>query len=186
MTIPILPSFSIETDLIHLRLEATQGAPQVRIKDKDVTVFYPSTLDFKTARGQQSALFFVTESLRRYAKRTLVPLLRQLAIDKGVPVQRITIKDIKTRWGSCSSLGNINLSLWLLLFPSKYILYVMCHELAHFAEMNHSPAFWQRVDALLGQGQGMAKQLDKEMTQVHRQLVASWRTIYQTEGLPRI
>lgn len=186
MTVPITSTFSISTDFLQLHIAPTAEKPRVTLKDKAMTIFYPQTLDFKTAEGQRMAHFFVAESLRRYAKRTLVPILRQLATDHSLPLQRITIKDVKTRWGSCSSLGNINLSLWLLLFPSKYILYTMHHELAHLSEMNHSPAFWQRVDALMGQGAGMAKRLDKEMTLLHKELVKTWRNIYRTEGIPLV
>ena len=61
---------------------------------------------------------------------------------------RITIKDIRSRWGSCSSLGNINLSLWLMLLPGEFSDYVIKHELAHLDEMNHGPRFWARLDAM--------------------------------------
>lgn len=58
---------------------------------------------------------------------------------------RVTLRDQKTRWGSCSSKGNLNFNWRLLLMPETIMEYVVVHELAHRREMNHSPRFWQIV-----------------------------------------
>lgn len=63
----------------------------------------------------------------------------------GVTYQRITIRDQKTRWGSCSSKGNLNFNWRLLLAPVPVLDYVIVHELAHRREMNHSKRFWDIV-----------------------------------------
>ena len=72
-----------------------------------------------------------------------------------------------TRWGSCSGLGNINLSLWLMLAPTHLVDYVIKHELAHLNEMNHGPRFWKELDAMT---EGQAKMLAREIRQFTRQL----------------
>lgn len=67
----------------------------------------------------------------------------------GVSYNRISIRTQKTRWGSCSSKGNLNFNALLMLTSKDVIDYVVVHELSHRIEMNHSPRFWSIVENVL-------------------------------------
>lgn len=64
----------------------------------------------------------------------------------GVRAKRITMRDQKSRWGSCSSSGQLSFSWRLILAPPFVLDYVAAHEVAHLAEMNHGPRFWRLVE----------------------------------------
>ena len=64
----------------------------------------------------------------------------------GVKASRISIKDTRTRWGSCSSKGTLSFSWRLILAPPDTLDYVAAHECAHLLEMNHGPQFWRHVE----------------------------------------
>ena len=67
----------------------------------------------------------------------------------GVSYGSITVRDQKTRWGSCSAKGNLNFNWKLVLMPEEILEYVVVHELAHRLQMNHSTEFWDEVEKIL-------------------------------------
>ena len=100
------------------------------------------------------------EGLRGQAKTILPPRLQALALSRGLCYQNVSIHNSRTRWGSCSSKGNISLSLYLMLLPPHLQDYVMQHELTHLVEMNHSSRFWALLDEATG---GCSLQLRNEL-----------------------
>lgn len=83
------------------------------------------------------------------AKTDIVQRVERFSVLMGVPVNRITIRSQKTRWGSCSAKGNLNFNCLLMLCPDEIRDYVVVHELSHQKELNHSPRFWAQVEVLL-------------------------------------
>lgn len=87
--------------------------------------------------------------LKALARRRLQEVCDAHAARLGKTVSRITMRDPRSRWGSCSSEGNLMFSWRLILAPAEVLDYVAAHEVAHLAEMNHSPAFWKTVERLM-------------------------------------
>lgn len=87
--------------------------------------------------------------LKKKAKMVLPIKTAYYAEIMGLKYGRITITSAKTRFGSCTSKGNISFSYRLMLYPNEAIDYVVVHELAHLVEMNHSPAFYRVVERVL-------------------------------------
>ena len=86
---------------------------------------------------------------RKEARERLKERADHFAGKMGVDYNRIAIKAAKTRWGSCSTKGNLNFHWKLILMPPEVLDYVVVHELAHRKEMNHSPRFWAEVERIL-------------------------------------
>lgn len=95
----------------------------------------------------------VANRVRRWLRTEAQTLLQQksaAAAEKlGRNFTRIRIGDPRTRWGSCTSGGTISYSWRLVMAPLWVVDYVVAHEVAHLAEMNHSPRFWKLVDELV-------------------------------------
>lgn len=84
--------------------------------------------------------------LKKQARAVLELEAQGHAVTLGLEFKAIRLGDPKSRWGSCSSRGNLNFSWRLLLAPPEVLSYVAAHEVAHLREMNHSPAFWREVE----------------------------------------
>ena len=82
---------------------------------------------------------------RGLARSVILARVAHFAPLCGVRVKRIAIRNQRRRWGSCSSLGNLNFNYRLIFLPTELCDYVVVHELCHLKELNHSQAFWDEV-----------------------------------------
>ena len=88
----------------------------------------------------------VENHLRRLAVRELPPRVLELASLHQLTVRRVTVRDQKSRWGSCSRRGTISLNWRLVQTPIQVRDYIILHELMHLREMNHSARYWREVE----------------------------------------
>ena len=108
----------------HLAIRQTRPAPPPLTREQLQTL-------------AEEALAFIPDRAAYYA-----PLV-------GASYGRITIRAQRSRWGSCSSKGNLNFNCLLMLVPAHVLDYVVVHELCHLRELNHSPRFWAEVERIL-------------------------------------
>jgi predicted metal-dependent hydrolase len=88
--------------------------------------------------------------MKAEAKIDLTVRTLAMADAHKLKVSNIAVRDMQTRWGSCTSGGRISLCWRLIMAPDEVRTYVVAHELAHLAHMNHSAAFWTEVERLGG------------------------------------
>lgn len=122
----------------RIRHESDPKAPPVAIVDGEIRV-----------RGDPAHLARrVRDHLIRVAREELTRRSRLLAAQIGKHIVRVTVRDTTSRWGSCSATGCLSFSWRLILAPESVLDYVVAHEVAHLAEMNHGPRFWRLVQSL--------------------------------------
>ncbi len=103
---------------------------------------------------------------REEARAFLTKRLAELALQHGFRYGKVSIRNQKTRWGSCSSCNNISLNMNLMRLPADLIDYVLVHELVHTKVKDHSRRFWAQVDKLVGNSSGYRNRLRKYRLEV--------------------
>jgi predicted metal-dependent hydrolase len=86
--------------------------------------------------------------LCRLAARELPPLVMALAAQHGLTVRRVSVRNQRSRWGSCSQRGTISLNWRLIQAPGFVRDYILLHELMHLRQMNHSAKYWREVQSV--------------------------------------
>lgn len=110
----------------------------------------------------------IGDFLRREAKRDLETASFRFARELGVEIKRVAVRDQTSRWGSCSTAGDLSFSWRLILAPSAVLTYLAAHEVAHLVEMNHSARFWRLVQRLCPDHERGKMWLDVHGADLHR------------------
>ncbi|MFV0467253.1 MAG: M48 family metallopeptidase [Lachnospiraceae bacterium] len=108
----------------------------------------------------------VAKFLKEYARRSLGEKVTLFSEKMKVKINTIRIKEQRTRWGSCSSKGNLNFNWKLVFMPDTVQNYIVVHELAHRKQMNHSVQFWNEVENILPdykERQKLLRSVEKEV-----------------------
>lgn len=132
----------------------------VRISKEKINVVYSSELKINSTELQSAIRYGIERALKVEAKEYLPDKVKLLAAKFNFDFNKLALKNIKSRWGSCSRKNNINLSIHLMRLPEHLIDYVILHELVHTVHHNHSKRFWSLLDKVTGG----AKILDKELS----------------------
>ncbi|MDP2362390.1 MAG: SprT family zinc-dependent metalloprotease [Ignavibacteria bacterium] len=143
---------------LYLR-KANRKNISVRLSKGKINIVYPTELNLNSKEVQIAIRKGIERALKIEAKQSLPDKVKSLAHKFGFKYNLLSLKNIKSRWGSCSRKNNINLSIHLMRLPDLLIDYVILHELVHTVHHNHSVRFWNLLDDVTGG----AKLLDKEL-----------------------
>ena len=136
-----------------------------RVGNGVIQIFIPDRVNHEQPKVQEFIKKTLIDVMRWEAKVYLPKRLKELADKHGFRYENVSIKNASTRWGSCSSVNNINLNLHLMRVPEHLIDYVLLHELVHTVVKNHGEKFW----LLLEQVYPNARKADKEMNNYRTQ-----------------
>jgi predicted metal-dependent hydrolase len=125
-----------------------------------IMVLFPHYADVGDPRIQKVIRSAIRQAWRIEATKYLPDMFHRLAQHHNLPYSKLTVRDNKTRWGSCSRDNRISLNIHLMRLPRHLCEYIILHELAHTTHKHHQKAFWQYLDVLTG---GRARELDKEL-----------------------
>jgi len=110
----------------------------------------------------------ITDWIKREARREITLRVTDKAAHLGKSPGRISVRDTRSRWGSCAANGNLSFSWRLILAPEFVFDYVIAHEVCHFAEHNHGENFWRLVDGLTADMTGAKRWLRQNGENLHR------------------
>ena len=124
--------------------------------------------DIRVPRSKNAVSKRLLAHLKQSARSELAFASDKYSKVLGRPYSRLSIRDTRSRWGSCSSSGGLMYSWRLIMAPPEVLDYVAAHEVAHLAEMNHSQAFWDTVKKLYGDYTASRNWLRDEGHALHR------------------
>jgi predicted metal-dependent hydrolase len=133
--------------------------PRSRVSSIRIMVFLPPMMDESSEEAQLAATKACIRALKKEAERLLPQRLDTLALKHGFTYQSLTIKQMRSRWGSCDQHKNIVLNLFLMQLPWEHIDYVLIHELTHTKILMHGPVFWNEMERFLPNLQNIRKQM---------------------------
>lgn len=120
-----------------------------RVQNNTITIAFPESLSINDSRVQAEAKKAATRAIKKEADIYLPRLLHSLAMQHRHTYTSVSIKNMRSRWGSCSTAGVINLNIWLMQLPDSLIEYVCCHELAHLNNPHHQKSFWNELSEMV-------------------------------------
>ena len=139
---------------------------QVRLRGSDIVIKYPNSEPYDGTKVQSAAERGAKKALLLEGERLLPQRLSLLAAQHGFTYIAVSIKQLKTKWGSCDQTKHITLNYYLMQLPWNLIDYVLIHELVHTEHLNHSDSFWERFEQSLPDAKKIRKELRTYKTSV--------------------
>jgi predicted metal-dependent hydrolase len=139
--------------------DSSSQKASTRIKDNQIVVTYPSHKAINEDSVQQAAHKAAVKALRLQADKLLPQRLKTLADLNGFSYKSVKVRQLKSRWGSCDSKGNIVLNIYLMQLPWDLIDYVLLHELVHTEIHNHGSDFWNKLETKLPYAKSFKKKV---------------------------
>jgi predicted metal-dependent hydrolase len=139
---------------------------KIKVGNGIVLVKYPNEETLLSEAAQNLIVKGIEFAVRKEAKHYLPLRVEILAKKFGLNYADVKVKNMKTRWGSCSVQNNINLNIHLMRLPEHLTDYVIIHELVHTVHKNHGKQFWQTLDKLTGNARLLAKEMKEFSTQI--------------------
>ncbi len=144
----------------ELKIERIDGETVKRkIGNGKILVSVPFTQEIVSPAVQEKIRSAILEAWRKEAKAILPGRTDELAEKFGFKYRGLSIKNMTTRWGSCTGKNSINLNLHLVRLPGHLSDYIILHELVHTVHKNHGKHFWDSLDKLCGDAKGLAREL---------------------------
>jgi predicted metal-dependent hydrolase len=151
-----------EFSTIHhdLHIERIEGEVVKRkIGSGKILVSVPFTQEVTSKAVQGKIRNAILEAWRKEAKAILPGRIHELAKRNGFQYRSLNIKNMKTRWGSCTGHNGINLNLHLVRLPEHLSDYIILHELVHTIHKNHSRFFWESLEKYCKDSKAKAREL---------------------------
>jgi len=159
----ISPGTELQTKLYKIRF--SEGFQNKTWVQKEV--IHVEIKNFNSDEAQEYITHLLTETYRMEAQKLLPQRLEKLAGKFGFRYNKISIRNNRSNWGSCSSKNNISLNLQMMKLPDILIDYILLHELVHTEIKNHGSGFWARLNQITNnQAVELSRQVKKYSTYI--------------------
>jgi predicted metal-dependent hydrolase len=145
---------------IYFSPQEDRAAISTRVYKTEIYVTHPAHISSDHPDVQAKAHKASIRALKQEAERLLPPRLAALAQNHGFSYKSVDVKQLKSRWGSCSSRQEIVLNLFLMQLPWHLIDYVLLHELTHTKVMRHGEPFWAELAQYLPNAKGLRSEIN--------------------------
>ena len=144
---------------LHFAPSAIATKVSTRLQQNRIEITHPAGYQVDDPIVQKAAQTASIRALRKEAEMLLPQRLRDLALKTGFAYRSVGVKQLKSRWGSCSAQQDIVLNLFLMQLPWHLIDYVLLHELTHTKVMQHGAPFWKELERHVPRARALRKEI---------------------------